>query len=64
MRIEQTSYFMECIDPTAPFKMYSVGFRAFKSPPVSNAVGKLRALKSPCINVGVQIELTYYFTYH
>ena len=38
------------IDPTAPFKMYLVGFCAFKSPPVWNAFGRLRAFKSPYIN--------------
>jgi len=31
------------IDPTAPFKIYQIGFRAFKSPPIYNELGRLRA---------------------
>ena len=50
------------IDPTEPFKMYKVGFPAFKSPPILNAFGWLCALKSPYINACRVNSKTQYST--
>jgi len=43
-----------------PFKMYSVGFRAFKSPPILKCV-RLVSVRSSlsCINIGLWLELTF-----
>jgi len=39
-------------DSTDPFKMHNVGFRAFKSPIIKNALGWLRAFESPYVKAG------------